>query len=122
MAAAPIPAIDACHRTFANSYIIVPDAPASAFALEPSSFIRIRAPRRRLRAPRAQVRGRAQVNANPWQRQAGNLAVLGDLAAQGARAARSHDARALDALLDRIRVTILDAIALSDTNDEFLVR
>jgi len=57
--------------------------------------------------------------ADPWQQRAGNLAVLSDLAAQGARAARGHDARALDALLDRIRVTILEAIELSNTNEVF---
>ena len=100
------------------SYILFADTlphPLWPSPAEPS-FIRIRAPRRR---PRRPDRARARVVADPWQQRAGNLAVLSDLAAQGARAARGHDARALDALLDRIRVTILEAIELSNTNEVF---
>jgi hypothetical protein len=46
-------------------------------------------------------------------RLAGQLSVVADLSTQGAAAARSQDAPALAALIDRLRVAILDAIRLS---------
>ena len=55
-----------------------------------------------------------------WQRLAGLLACVADIATQGAKAARSHDGRALALLIDRLRVAILDAIKLHSTSREYL--
>jgi hypothetical protein len=52
-------------------------------------------------------------------RLAGQLSVVADLSTQGAAAARSQDAPALAALIDRLRVAILDAIRLHNTSDCF---
>jgi hypothetical protein len=57
---------------------------------------------------------------DPWSRMAGEMAVVADLGAQAAAAARRHDANALGALIDRIRVGILDAIKLHSTSREYL--
>ena len=53
-------------------------------------------------------------------RLAGEQAVIADIALQGAAAARRHDAMALDATFDRLRVAMLDAIKLHNTNREYL--
>jgi hypothetical protein len=55
-----------------------------------------------------------------WLRLAGEQAVIADIATQGAAAVRRHDAKALDATFDRLRVAILDATKLHNTNREYL--
>ena len=54
-----------------------------------------------------------------WMRLAGELAVVADLSAQGAAAARRQDGPALGSLIDRLRVAILDAIKLHNTSECF---
>jgi hypothetical protein len=55
-----------------------------------------------------------------WQRLAGEQAVIAYLATQGAAEARRHDATALNATFDRLRVAMLDAIKLHNTSREYL--
>jgi hypothetical protein len=55
-----------------------------------------------------------------WLRLAGEQAVIAYLATQGAAEARRHDATALNATFDRLRVAMLDAIKLHNTNREYL--
>jgi hypothetical protein len=55
-----------------------------------------------------------------WMRLAGELAVVADLSAQGSAAARRHDGPALASLIDRLRVAILGAISLHNTNHKDL--
>jgi hypothetical protein len=47
-----------------------------------------------------------------WSRIAGEMAVIADLATQAAGASRRHDAKALDALADNLRIAIMGAIGL----------
>jgi hypothetical protein len=63
------------------------------------------------RAPRRTV-------SDVWQGLAGNLEVIADLSRQGARAARSHDARALANLMIRLKDAICAAIRLHNTNKD----
>jgi hypothetical protein len=55
-----------------------------------------------------------------WMRLAGQLAVAADLASQAANAARRHDAHALAAFVDHLRLVAFDAARLHNTNREYL--
>jgi hypothetical protein len=55
-----------------------------------------------------------------WMRLAGQLAVAADFAIQAANAARIHDAHALDALVDHLRLVVFDTARLHSTNREHL--
>jgi hypothetical protein len=55
-----------------------------------------------------------------WDRLAGEMAVISDLASQGAAAARRHDAKALDAIADHLRMATMGAISLHNTTREYL--
>jgi hypothetical protein len=55
-----------------------------------------------------------------WQRLAGQLAVAADFATQGAKAARSRDAKALSASIDHLRLVVFDAARFHTKNHEHL--
>lgn len=122
----PLAAISATsddQRTFASSFITIPSDNAAFWPFAPAdSFIRIRSPRRRSRAPRAprvRLRARTKVKRDAWPAMAGGLAVVADVATQGASAARRHDAAGLDRLMLRVREALLDMIALHNTDEAF---
>jgi len=109
------------QRTFSASFITFPDVAPWPFGFEPSSFIVPRSPRRRPRMPRP-PRDRARARRpDTWQKLAGGLELASDLGRQAARLARSRDARALDAAIDRWRLAVLEAIELHNAADEFPV-
>jgi hypothetical protein len=65
-------------------------------------------------------RGPHRTVSDTWQRLAGELAVVADMAAQGAAAARRHDAKALSAITDHLRLAMLGAISLHNKSRESL--
>jgi hypothetical protein len=85
------------------------------------SFI-VPAPRRRPRTRRPRPPARPPAKPDPWQPMAGRLELVADVARQCARAARGRDPEMFDRLMDAVREALLDAIALHNTSNEYLVR
>jgi hypothetical protein len=106
---------------FHCSYIVPAGEPPPFWpGIIPHSYI-VFSPQRPKRPRRRRISARKRSRSDAWLKLAGALEVAADGARQAARAARTRDPAALDSLIDRWRLAVLEAIGIHNVDDEFLV-
>jgi hypothetical protein len=81
-----------------------------------NSFIVFEPCRRKPRRRRSPAPPSTRRRVDPWQPMAGRLELVADVARQAARAARDRDPKEFDQLMHTVRVALLEAIGVYNTD------